>query len=40
MEERVAELQEKKRELADVLLGSDKSLIQEMTSDDLEVLLS
>ncbi len=40
VEERVAELQSRKRELADLLLGSEKSLIGEMTAEDLQVLLS
>ena len=40
VEERVAALQQKKRELAAVLLGSDKGLVAEMTAEDLELLLS
>jgi len=40
VEERVAELQEHKRGLAEALLGSDKSLAAELTKEDLEVLLS
>jgi superfamily II DNA or RNA helicase len=40
VEEKVLELQEKKRGLADALLGGDKSLIGELRREDLEMLLS
>ena len=34
------ELQQSKRDLADALLGADKSLIGELRREDLEILLS
>ena len=40
VEERVAALQETKRELADALLGPDKGLVAELTKEDMEILLS
>jgi superfamily II DNA or RNA helicase len=40
VEEKVLELQESKRGLADALLGADKSLIGELRREDLERLLS
>ncbi len=40
VEEKVLELQESKRELADAILGADKSLIRNLTREDLEHLLS
>jgi superfamily II DNA or RNA helicase len=40
VEERVLELQQHKRQLADAILTADKSLIREMRREDLELLLS
>jgi SNF2 family DNA or RNA helicase len=39
-EEKVLELQERKRELADAILSRDKSVLRDMTREDLELLLS
>jgi SNF2 family DNA or RNA helicase len=40
VEERVLELQQHKRRLADAILTADKSLIRELRREDLELLLS
>lgn len=40
VEEKIAELQGKKKELADAILQADNNLISDLTSDDLELLLS
>jgi SNF2 family DNA or RNA helicase len=40
VEEKVLELQEKKRELAEAILSEDKALIRNLTREDLEMLLS
>ena len=40
MEERVAELQQRKRKLAEAVLGGERSLLQELTRQDLERLLA
>ena len=40
VEEKVLELQETKRELADAIINADKSLIRALTREDLELLLS
>jgi superfamily II DNA or RNA helicase len=40
VEEKVLELQKTKRELADAILGEDNSLIRDLKSEDLELLLS
>ena len=40
VEEKIAQLQGKKKELADAILQADNNLLQEMTSEDLELLLS
>ncbi len=40
VEEKILELQSKKRDLADAILGEDNRLIQNLTRDDLEFLLS
>jgi superfamily II DNA or RNA helicase len=40
VEERVLELQQHKRQLADAILTADKSLIRDLRREDLEVLLS
>ncbi len=40
VEERVLELQEKKRNLADAIISADNSLIRDLTREDLAVLLS
>jgi SNF2 family DNA or RNA helicase len=40
IEEKVVELQETKRELAAAILTEDKSLVRELTREDLELLLS
>ena len=39
VEEQIAELQQNKRDLADALLGSDKSRVQDLGPEDLEILL-
>ena len=40
VEEKVAELQESKRELADAILSADSGLIRSLRAEDLELLLS
>jgi superfamily II DNA or RNA helicase len=40
VEEKIAELQLKKKELADAILQADNNLISDLTADDLELLLS
>jgi SNF2 family DNA or RNA helicase len=40
VEERVLELQQRKRRLADAILMADNALIRDLTRDDLELLLS
>ena len=40
VEEKILELQQKKRDLADAILNADNSLIQNLTREDLEFLLS
>jgi len=40
VEERVLELQQRKRRLADAILAADGALLRELTRDDLERLLS
>jgi SNF2 family DNA or RNA helicase len=40
VEERIAQLQDRKRALSDAILGEDKSLIESMTREDIELLLS
>ena len=40
VEERVLELQERKRSLADAILTADNSLIRDLRREDLELLLS
>lgn len=40
VEEKIAELQGRKKELADAILQADNQLIQDLTSEDLELLLS
>ncbi|MCY2963878.1 MAG: DEAD/DEAH box helicase, partial [Planctomycetota bacterium] len=40
VEEKIAELQSKKKELADAILQADNSLISDLTAEDLELLLS
>lgn len=40
VEEKVLELQKSKRDLADAILGEDKSLIRDLGREDLEMLLS
>jgi len=40
VEEKIAELQKKKRSLADAILLADKSLIKDLTPEDLQMLLS
>ena len=39
-EEKVLELQNQKRELAEAILSRDESVLREMTQEDLELLLS
>jgi SNF2 family DNA or RNA helicase len=40
VEEKVLELQKTKRDLAAAIIGADNSLIRNLHSDDLELLLS
>ncbi len=40
VEEKVLELQERKRDLADAILGEDASLLRGLTDEDLDLLLS
>jgi SNF2 family DNA or RNA helicase len=40
VEEKVAELQQSKREVADAILTADPALIRNLSADDLEWLLS
>lgn len=40
VEEKIAELQNRKKELADAILQADNNLISDLTSEDLELLLS
>ena len=40
VEERVLELQQRKRELADAILSADNSLMRDLRREDLELLLS
>ncbi len=40
VEEKIAELQEQKRSLADAILQADANLLKDLTLDDLERLLS
>jgi SNF2 family DNA or RNA helicase len=40
VEERVLELQQRKRQLADAILTADNSLIRDLRREDLELLLS
>jgi superfamily II DNA or RNA helicase len=40
VEEKIAELQTKKKNLADAILQADNNLISDLTADDLELLLS
>jgi superfamily II DNA or RNA helicase len=40
VEEKITELQQKKRELADAILEQDGSLLQTLTAEDLQLLLS
>jgi len=40
VEEKVLELQKRKKDLADSIINMDNSLISKLTREDLEVLLS
>ena len=40
VEEKILQLQQDKRALADAILGADGSLIRSLTREDLELLLS
>jgi len=40
VEEKIAELQSKKKSLADAILAADNNLLKELTTEDLEMLLS
>jgi SNF2 family DNA or RNA helicase len=40
VEEKVLELQQSKRELADAIINADNNMIRNMTREDLELLLS
>ena len=40
VEQRIIELQDRKRKLADAIVGGEENLLRSLTRDDLEVLLS
>jgi SNF2 family DNA or RNA helicase len=40
VEQRIAELQQKKKKLADAIIGGEENLMRTLTRDDLELLLS
>jgi SNF2 family DNA or RNA helicase len=40
VEEKVLQLQETKRNLADAIIGAENSLIRDLTREDIELLLS
>jgi SNF2 family DNA or RNA helicase len=40
VEEKVLQLQETKRDLADAIIGAENSLIRDLTREDIELLLS
>ncbi len=40
VEQRIAELQQKKKKLADAIIGGEENLLRNLTRDDLEMLLS
>ena len=40
VEEKILELQQKKRDLADAIISADNSLIRSLTAEDLQLLLS
>jgi SNF2 family DNA or RNA helicase len=40
VEEKVAELQQSKRQLADAILNADAGLVRSLRAEDLEMLLS
>ena len=40
VEEKVLELQESKREIADAIINQDNSLLRNLRSEDLAILLS
>jgi SNF2 family DNA or RNA helicase len=40
VEQKILELQQRKRDLADAILNADNRVIQNLTRDDLEFLLS
>ena len=40
VEQRIAELQDRKRQLADAIVGGDQSPLRNLSRDDLERLLS
>jgi SNF2 family DNA or RNA helicase len=40
IEQRIAELQDRKRKLAEAIVGGQKSLLKSLTREDLEMLLS
>ena len=40
MEEKVLQLQESKRSLADAILGEEKASIRDLAAEDIELLLS
>ena len=40
VEEKVLQLQETKRDLADAIIGADNSLIRELRAEDIALLLS
>jgi SNF2 family DNA or RNA helicase len=39
VEEKILQLQERKRDLANAIITDDKSLLQSLTADDLQILL-
>ena len=40
VEEKILQLQGDKRELADAIISTDKSVLRDLTTDDLQLLLS
>ena len=40
VEQKIVDLQQKKRDLADAILGADNRMIAKLTRDDLQFLLS
>jgi SNF2 family DNA or RNA helicase len=40
IEEKILQLQQNKRALADAIIGEENSVLRQLTQDDLELLLS